>query len=64
MPAKKKASEKQPKLPEDVRQIFAQYGSEGGKIGGKLRWEGVTAEERSAIGKKAAETRWKKAKKN
>jgi hypothetical protein len=64
MPAKKKPSKKRPTLTEEVREIFAQFGSEGGKIGGKLRWEGVTSEERSAIAKNAAEARWKKAKKN
>lgn len=53
---------KRPKLPKEVRDIFARYGSEGGKIGGKLRWEGVTPEERTAIAKKAAEARWKKRK--
>ena len=64
MPAKKKPSKSQPKLPEAVREIFARFGSQGGKIGGKLRWEGITAEERSAIAKRAAEARWKKPKKN
>jgi hypothetical protein len=64
MSAKKKTSEKQPKLPKDVREIFARFGSEGGKVGGKLRWEGVTAEERSAIAKRAADARWKRAKKS
>jgi len=56
MPKAKKHS----KLPKEVRDIFAMYGSEGGKVGGKLRWEGVTPEERTAIGKKAAEARWRK----
>ena len=45
-----------------MREIFARYGSEGGKIGGKLRWEGVTPEEHSAIARKAANARWKKRK--
>ena len=52
------------KLPKEVREIFAQFGREGGKIGGKLRWEGVTPEEHSAIARKAAQARWKKAKKD
>jgi len=64
MPAKKKPIKKHPKLPKNVQEIFAQFGSEGGKLGGKLRWEGVTAEERSAITRKAAEARWKKDKKS
>jgi hypothetical protein len=58
MPKTKKC----PKLPKEVRDMFARYGSEGGKIGGKIRWEGVTPEERTAVAKKAAEARWKKAK--
>jgi len=53
---------KRPKLPKEVRDIFARYGSDGGKIGGKLRWEGVTPEERTAIAKKAAQARWRKPK--
>ena len=49
-------------LPAEVREIFARYGSEGGKIGGKMRWKGTTPEERSAVARKAAQARWNKAK--
>lgn len=29
-------------------------------VGGKKRWQGITAEERSAFGRKAVESRWSK----
>jgi hypothetical protein len=58
MPRPKKRS----RLPKEVLEVFARYGSEGGKIGGKLRWEGVTPEERSEMARKAANARWKKRK--
>jgi hypothetical protein len=35
----------------------------GNKKGGKARWEGVSAEERSALARKAARARWELAKK-
>jgi hypothetical protein len=35
-------------LPADVRRYFQEQGREGGKTGGKLRWKGRTAAERSA----------------
>jgi hypothetical protein len=43
--------------------LFRDWGSQGGKVGGKLRWKGVSAEERRAHAKKAARARWAKAKK-
>jgi hypothetical protein len=36
-------------------------GRKGGLKGGKKRWEKVTAEERSAAARKAAQARWAKA---
>ena len=62
MPQKKTRPRRAKGLSDEVREIFARYGSEGGKIGGKLRWEGVTPEEHSAIARKAANARWKKRK--
>ena len=38
----------------------APKGSEGGKVGGRRRAEKLSPEERSAIAKRAAETRWEK----
>ena len=35
-------------LPAGVRRYFQAQGREGGKLGGKLRWKGRTAAERSA----------------
>jgi hypothetical protein len=65
MPNRRKSKPKElKKLPKEVREMFAKFGSEGGKIGGKLRWEGVTPEEHSKIARKAAQARWKKAKKD
>ena len=37
-------------------------GRKGGRKGGKARWEGVSAEERSAILRRAVMARWQKAK--
>jgi hypothetical protein len=42
--------------------LFREWGSQGGKVGGKLRWQGVSAEKRRAHAKKAARARWAKAK--
>jgi hypothetical protein len=36
-------------------------GKAGGRKGGKARWEGVPAEERAAILRRAVEARWKRA---
>lgn len=35
-------------LPESALEFFRAKGKEGGKVGGKLRWKGRTAAERSA----------------
>lgn len=49
------------KLPEDALEFFRQQGAKGGRAGAKRRLETLTPERRSAIAKKAAEARWKKA---
>jgi len=38
--------------------LFREWGSQGGKVGGKLRWRGVSAEARRAHARKAARARW------
>jgi hypothetical protein len=40
--------------------LFREWGRQGGKVGGKLRWEGVSTEQRRAHAKKAAAARWKR----
>jgi hypothetical protein len=50
-------------LPPAVREFFRATGRRGGKIGGKLRWQGVPAAERSALAKKAVAAREAKRKK-
>jgi hypothetical protein len=47
--------EEEPKPEQDMKAL----GRKGGLKGGKARAEKLTPEERSAIAKKAAETRWK-----
>ncbi len=48
------------KLPEEIRRIFAEYGRQGGLVGGKARWQGLTPEERREVARKAILARWKK----
>jgi hypothetical protein len=43
---------------EQISALMAELGRKGGKKGGKRRLETMTAEERSAIATKAAQTRW------
>jgi hypothetical protein len=45
---------------EPFADLFRAWGREGGKKGGKLRWKGVTPEQRRAHAKKAAAARWAK----
>jgi hypothetical protein len=47
-------------LPPDIALYFAQKGSEGGKIGGKLRAEKLSPERRREIAQKAIAARWAK----
>jgi hypothetical protein len=46
---------------DDAMQLFRDWGRTGGKIGGKARWKGLTAEERREVARKAARARWRKA---
>jgi hypothetical protein len=58
---RKRKSKKAAKgLPLEVRRIFAEYGRQGGRIGGAARWKGLTKEERSALARRIAQARWKK----
>jgi len=47
-------------LPPDVAEYFAKMGSEGGKIGGKIRAANLTPERRREIAQKAIAARWAK----
>jgi hypothetical protein len=47
----------------DALDLFKAWGSQGGKVGGKLRWKGTTVEQRRAHAKMAAAARWAKTKK-
>ena len=47
-------------MPEDIRAYFAKMGSQGGKLGGKIRAEKLTPERRAEIAKKASDARWAK----
>lgn len=49
--------EKKPVMPNEIRRFFQETGRQGGKLGGKLRWAGVSADERSAHAKKAVAAR-------
>jgi len=45
---------------EQISVLMATIGRKGGKIGGKRRLETMTARERRAIAKKAAQARWQR----
>jgi hypothetical protein len=47
----------------EISRVMSALGRRGGKIGGKARMKTMTQEERSQIAFKAAQARWKKAKK-
>ncbi len=55
---------KKTELPENIRKVFVEFGRIGGKKGGskggKTRTAKMSAEERRALGRKAAQARWKK----
>ena len=46
----------------EISRLMTAMGRRGGKKGGKSRWSGVSAEERSAALSKAAKARWGKQK--
>lgn len=48
-----------PAPPEEKNAAAVALGKLGGKVGGKARAAKLTPEQQSAIGKKAAEARWK-----
>jgi hypothetical protein len=50
-------------MPENVREYFVKMGRKGGRIGGKIRAENLTSEQRSESARKAVQARWAKAKK-
>jgi hypothetical protein len=45
---------------DEISRVMAELGRRGGKIGGKARAEGMTAQRRSEIALKAARSRWAK----
>ena len=47
-------------MPRAIARYFAKMGSEGGKIGGKLRAEKLSPERRREIAQKAIAARWAK----
>lgn len=42
-----------------ISRFMAELGRKGGKIGGKRRLETMSAKERTAVARKAAQVRWK-----
>jgi hypothetical protein len=46
------------KLPPEVLEYFKKQGAKGGKIGGAVRRDNMTPEERSASARKAVTARW------
>jgi hypothetical protein len=46
----------------DISRIMAEMGRKGGKIGGKRRLSTMTKADRVKVAKRAAQARWKKAK--
>ena len=44
----------------EISRVMSAMGRKGGKIGGKRRMQTMSAEERSAVAAKAANTRWAK----
>ena len=48
-----------PEPPQEKNTAAVALGKLGGKVGGKARAAKLTPEQQSAIGKKAAEARWK-----
>jgi hypothetical protein len=55
VPKKNPPQKKQ--LPPEVLEFFKKAGAKGGKLGAKKRWDGVSAEARTALAKKAVAAR-------
>jgi len=53
-----------PKTRKDTRQAALELIRSWGRQGGKLRWKGVSAEQRSEVARNAALARWNKTKKS
>jgi hypothetical protein len=51
-----------PAVREALRALGREGGKKGGPKGGKARWEGVPADTRSALARRAAAARWSKKK--
>ncbi len=51
-------------VPVSLSDYMAAMGRKGGRIGGKRRMETMTQAERSDVAQKAAQARWKKAKRS
>ena len=49
-------------LPQAVRDYFRRFGAEGGIVGGKKRWAGVSADERGRQMRDVVKARWAKSK--
>jgi hypothetical protein len=50
------------KMPQAARDYFVKMGRKGGLLGGKIRAERMTEEERRESARKAVQARWAKAK--
>jgi hypothetical protein len=50
------------KLPADIRDYFVKMGSEGGKLGGRIRADKLSKERRTEIARNASVARWAKKK--
>jgi hypothetical protein len=50
------------KMPKEVLDAFREWGRQGGLKGGKARMNGLSKEEKSALGRDAARKRWRRAK--
>ena len=50
------------KMPDSVKEYFIKMGRKGGKVGGKIRAENMTPEQRSESARKAVQARWAKKK--
>jgi len=48
------------KIPDEVMEYFVKMGRKGGKIGGRVRAERMTAEQRQESARKAVIARWDK----